>query len=76
MAAMFGMPAVQAPADLPPVAAGLGIQGNSSAARLYVPNETTKFIIDTIKDVQAQMMGGMGGPGGPPQGGGAPPPPF
>lgn len=77
MAAMFGMPAVQAPADLPPVAAGLGIQGNSSAARLYVPNETTKFIIDTIKDVQAQMMGGgPGGPGGGPQGGGAPPPPF
>ena len=76
MAAMFGMPAVQAPADLPPVAAGLGIQGDSSALRFYVPNETTKFIIDTVKDVQAQMMGGMGGPGAQPQGPGAPPPPF
>lgn len=77
MAAMFGMPQIQAPADLPPVAAGLGIQGDSTALRFYVPNETTKFIIDTVKDVQAQMMGGMGGPGAAPYGGeGAPPPPF
>jgi hypothetical protein len=79
MAAMFGMPAIQAPEDLPPVAMGLGIKGNSSAARFYVPNETTKFIIDTVKDVQAQMMGGPGGPGGPggqQPGEGAPPPPF
>ncbi len=77
MAAMFGMPAIQAPEDLPPIALGLGIQGNSSAARFYVPNETTKFIIDTVKDVQAQMMGGPGGPGQQPQyGPGAPPPPF
>ncbi len=77
MAAMFGMPAVQAPADLPPVAMGLGIQGDSTALRFYVPNETTKFIIGTVKDVQAQMMGGPGGPGNDPYGGdGAPPPPF
>jgi hypothetical protein len=78
-AMMFGMPAIEAPADLPPVAIGLGIKGNSSAARFYVPNETTKFVIDTAKSIQAQMMGGQGGPGGPdgqPQGPGAPPPPF
>ncbi len=79
MAAMFGMPAVEAPADLPPVAFGLGIQGNSTAARFYVPNETTKFIISTAKDVQAQMMGGQAGPDDPnaqPYDDGAPPPPF
>jgi len=63
MAAMFGMPAIQAPQDLPPIAFGLGIKGNSSAARFYVPNETTKFVIDTAKDIQAQMMGGQGQPG-------------
>lgn len=76
LAAMFGGPAIQAPADLPPVAMGLGIQGSSSATRFYVPNETTKFIIDTVKDVQTQMMGGPGGPAGQPYGPGAPPPPF
>ncbi len=79
MAMMFGLPAIEAPADLPPVGMGLGVDGQSAAARLYVPNETTKFIIDTVKDVQAQMMGGQGGPGGyddQPSGPGAPPPPF
>jgi hypothetical protein len=79
MAMMFGMPAIEAPQDLAPVAVGLGIQGNSSAARFYVPNETIKFIIDTVKDVQTQMMPGPGGPAeqeAQPYGEGAPPPPF
>jgi len=75
-AMMFGMPAVEAPQDLPPIAMGLGIKGNSSAARFYVPNETTKFVIDTVNNLKAQMMGGPGGPGAQPQGPGAPPPPF
>lgn len=78
MAMMMGMPAIQAPQDLPPVAMGMGLKDNSAAARFYVPNDTIKFVIDTVKDIQAQMMGpvGPGGPGGPPQGPGAPPPPF
>ncbi len=75
---IVGIPEIEAPEDLPPIAMGLGIKGTSSAARFYVPNETTKFIIDTVKDVQAQMMGGPAGPNGPAgnQYEGAPPPPF
>lgn len=78
MAMMFGVPAIEVPQDLPPVAMGLGVDGTSAAGRLYVPNDTTRFIIGTAKDIQAQMMGGPGAPGGPgqPQGPGAPPPPF
>jgi hypothetical protein len=76
MAMMFGLPAIEAPQDLPPVALGIGLKGNSTAARFYVPNETTKFVIDTVKDVQAQMMGGPNGPGNQQPGQGAPPPPF
>lgn len=75
MAMMFGLPAIEAPQDLPPVAMGMGLDGTSAAGRLYVPNDTTRFIIGTAKSVQQQMMGGPGGPGQP-QGPGAPPPPF
>jgi hypothetical protein len=75
MAMMFGMPAIEAPQDLPPIAMGMGLDGTSAAGRLYVPNDTTRFIIGTVKSVQEQMMGGPGGPGQP-QGPGAPPPPF
>ncbi len=78
-AMMFGLPGFEAPVDLPPIGLGLGIKDEGAAARLYVPNKTIKYVIDTAKDVQAQMMGGPGGPGGPgaqPQGPGAPPPPF
>lgn len=76
MAMMFGMPAVEAPQDLPPIAFGMGLKDNSAAARFYVPNDTTKFVIDTVKDIQAQMMGGQGGPDNQQPGQGAPPPPF
>lgn len=78
MAMMFGMPPIEVPQDLPPVAMGLGLNGTSAAGRLYVPNDTTRFIIGTVKDIQSQMMGGPGAPRGPgqPQGPGAPPPPF
>ncbi|MEZ6191848.1 MAG: hypothetical protein R3C45_11250 [Phycisphaerales bacterium] len=72
MAMMFGMPAIEAPQDLPPVAIGMGMDGTSTAGRLYVPNDTTRFIIGTVKDMQQQMMGGPGMQQGP----GAPPPPF
>ncbi len=76
MAMMFGMPPVEAPENLPPIAAGLGMQDNSVALRLYVPNDTTKFIIDTAKDIQSQMMMGPQGPAQQQPGQGAPPPPF
>ena len=76
MAMMFGMPPIEAPQDLPPVAIGMGLDGTSAAGRLYVPNDTTRFIIGTVKGIQQQMMGGPGGPGMQPQGPGAPPPPF
>ena len=76
MAMMFNMPAIEAPQDLPPVAMGMGLKDNSAAARFYVPNDTIKFVMDTVKDVQAQMMGGPGGPDNQQPGQGAPPPPF
>ena len=80
MVMMFGLPAVQAPQDLPPVGFGMGLKDNSVAARLYVPNATTKFVVDTVKDVQTQMSAPPPGPGGPGQpaqpGQGPPPPPF
>lgn len=76
MAMMFGLPAIEAPQDLPPVAMGLGVDGTSAAGRLYIPNDTTRFIIGTVKDIQAQMMGGPGGAGQQQGGPGAPPPPF
>ncbi len=80
MAMMFGLPPIEAPQDLPPVGFGMGLKDNSAAGRIYVPNATTKFVVDTVKDIQAQMMGGPGGSGGygqPQQPGqGPPPPPF
>ncbi len=76
MTMMFGLPPIEAPQELPPIAVGMGLKGNSAAGRLYVPNDTTRFIIGTAKDIQTQMMGGPGGPGMQPQGPGAPPPPF
>ncbi|GAB4186706.1 MAG: hypothetical protein Kow00105_01270 [Phycisphaeraceae bacterium] len=75
MAMMFGVPPIQAPQDLPPVAVGLGLQDTSAASRLYVPNDVVKFVVDTVNDIKAQMQG-PGGPGAQPHGPGAPPPPF
>lgn len=67
---MFGMPPIQVPADLPPIAAGLGAQDNSAAYRVYVPLETIKFVVDTAQTLQNQMAA----PGQAPNRGG--PPPF
>lgn len=69
---MFGQPPLQAPADLPPIAAGLGIEGESVAFRQFFPLETVKFIVDT----GTSFMGMMGGPGAPPEGPQGGPPPF
>ncbi|NBC11072.1 MAG: hypothetical protein GVY24_04955 [Planctomycetes bacterium] len=59
MMQMFGMPAVNVPADLPPIAFGLGVEDSGLAYRVYVPNATVKFLIDEGKKLQ----GNMGGPG-------------
>ena len=76
MMMMFGMPAIEAPQDLPPIGVGIGLKGNSAAGRLYVPNQTTRFVVDTVKSIQAQMAApaATGQPTQPGQG--PPPPPF
>lgn len=55
MLQMFGVPEVQTPADLPPIAFGLGIEDSGLAYRLYVPNATVKFLIDEARNLQNQQ---------------------
>jgi hypothetical protein len=63
---MLGVPPIQVPANLPPLASGLGVQGNSAACRVYLPLETVRFVVDTSQLMMQQMMGPQQGPGGPP----------
>jgi len=65
MMQMFGMPAVNVPADLPPIAFGLGVENSGLAYRMYVPNATVKFLIDEGRKLRGNMRGGPGG-GAPP----------
>lgn len=62
MMQMFGMPAINVPADLPPVAFGLGVEDQGLTYRIYVPHATVKFLIDEASKFQGAMQGGPGGP--------------
>ncbi len=65
---MFGMPPINAPANLPPVAWGMSGQDNGAALRMYVPVAVMTFVRDTAMQFQ-QPRPGM-------QPGTAPPPDF
>ncbi|WP_432798960.1 hypothetical protein [Poriferisphaera sp. WC338] len=73
---MMGAPPIAAPADLSPIAMGMGIQDNSTATVLFIPADNIKFVVDTVNTFQQmQQQGpGMGGPEGEP--GQAPPAPY
>ena len=64
---MMGMPPIEVPADLPPVAISMSAEGDAMSGRMYVPSSSVRFIIDTAMEMQAGMGGGPGGgaPGGP-----------
>ncbi len=55
---MFGMPPINIPADLPPIAFGAVVEGGGASVRYYVPNATVKFLIDEGR----KFTGGAGGP--------------
>ncbi|NJO87145.1 MAG: hypothetical protein HC821_03840 [Lewinella sp.] len=65
---MMGMPPIQTPADLPPVAMGVSLKDSAVLAQLHVPMAVMTFVRDTTM----QMQGGMGGPQAQPEGGNAP----
>ncbi|MFP4144713.1 MAG: hypothetical protein ACLFV3_06180 [Phycisphaeraceae bacterium] len=73
---MMGMPAIEVPENLPPVAYGGAIEDSSLAVRFYVPLDTAKFVRETIQ----QFQGPAGQPGQPVQPGQQPqgnePPPY
>ncbi len=74
MLQMFGgMPPVQVPADLSPIAMGLGQQDGSLGGRFFIPMDVMLFVKTTAEQfVPAGMGGGNMGDGG----NGAPPAPF
>lgn len=70
MMQMFGMPPVQIPTDLPPLAMRMSVEDQGVAGRLFIPMPTAKFVKNVVDTVQKQMQG-------PGKGGGAPgPAPF
>lgn len=60
---MFGMPPVEAPQNLPPIAMGVAVQNSGVISRLFVPMPVVTFCKDTI-DHFSEMSNGNGGGGG------------
>ena len=59
---MMGMPPIQVPADLPPMATSASVENHGIAARLHIPIEVIQFCYGAAG--QAMMMG-RPGPAGP-----------
>lgn len=72
--AMFGMPPIEAPQDLAPIAMGLSSRDDSLTYRAYLPMETVSFLVQTGQNIAMMMGGAPGGPGAPTPGPGGPPP--
>jgi len=58
---MFGMPPINVPAEIQPIAFGMGVEDAGVSVHYYVPNATVKFLID-----EGKKFAPMGGPGGGP----------
>ena len=62
---MMGMPPIQVPADLPPVAMGVSLNDSALVGHTHVPMSVMTFVRDTVQQMQ-------GGPQQQPQSGSAP----
>ncbi|WP_428388776.1 hypothetical protein [Mucisphaera sp.] len=61
-----GMPAIEDPGDLKPLALGLGIDQNSLVYRIHIPYDTAAFIANEAQNAMGLMMGGGMTPPTPP----------
>lgn len=74
MAPMFGKPAINVPANLPPIAVGVTLADGAAAVRVYAPLDTLRVLGPTVSTFMGMFQGmggeqpqqGRRGPGGPP----------
>ncbi len=55
---------IDVPADLAPVSMGLGVNGRALGFRVHAPNDTMRFVRDTIEQVNQMNQPQQGQPGG------------
>lgn len=56
---MMGGPAINVPADVPPIASGIGVSDNTVSGALVVPMDTIKFVKDSVMQTM-QNFGAAG----------------
>ena len=61
---MMGMPPIQAPADLPPIASSFNVEDHGIATKLHIPTKVIQFCYSATGQAMMMMMGGGPGPQG------------
>lgn len=53
---MFGAPPIDVPADTPPIAMAVSVEGDTVVGRMYVPTADVKIMIDAYNSLQGLMQ--------------------